>query len=215
VTPTTPQRRRGNDERINAARAVAFLDEALSPSPERTRAIMDERARALARTPSRKSAPSDQRDAVIFRLAGERYGIEAPFVREVVRTRHFTRVPSGADLFLGVINLRGEILGVADFCKLLGLPAKSVAELPWLVVLGTSRAEFAVAVETVEDVTLVRVNGLTAGADADTRPKRPFVRGISTDALILLDGGALIDEPRLFAGLPPAATELMREGINQ
>jgi purine-binding chemotaxis protein CheW len=199
--------------RAYVARAAVLMDEALSPSPQRIRAIMDQRARALALVPQQSQAPRDERDAVLFLLGGERYAIETVFVREVIRAAHLTRVPKGADLFPHVTNLRGEILGVIDLHKLLELPSAPPAQLPWLIVLGRTRAEFAIPVEAVEQIRRVRAARRPNAAGWSERPKSPFVGGIAADALILLDGPALLDDRRLYAGRPDAMRDPMREGV--
>ena len=47
-------------------------------------------------------------DYLIFRLAGERFGLPTVVAREVLRLPKLVRVPRVPDAILGVINLRGE-----------------------------------------------------------------------------------------------------------
>jgi purine-binding chemotaxis protein CheW len=173
------------------------MGEALSPSAQRAAAIMDERALALARPPMPPEVRSDQRDALIFRVGSERYAIETCCVREIARMTHIVRLPSGAELFLGVTNLGGEILPVVDLDKLLACSANRPVERPWLIVLGEDRAEFAIAVEAVEQVKAVSF-GRSAGTVRESeRHRSQLVRGLDTDALMLLEGTAMLNDPRL------------------
>lgn len=57
---------------------------------------------------------------VTFRVAGERYAIEAGLVREVVRPLRLTRVPHAPAGLLGLGNLRGAVLPVVSLGALLG-----------------------------------------------------------------------------------------------
>ena len=45
-------------------------------------------------------------------LGNERYGVDISYVDNIVRLQKITRVPKAQDYFLGVINLRGEIIPV-------------------------------------------------------------------------------------------------------
>jgi purine-binding chemotaxis protein CheW len=191
------------------------MDEALSPPPQRVQAIMDERARTLARTPPQPTIGRDERDFVVFLLAGERYAIETRFAHEVIRSAHLARVPTGADMFLGVTNLRGEILGVVDLHKVLGLPAASRAETRWFIVLGESRAEFAVPAEAVEEVKPVRTERIMDPAEWTGPSAHSLVRGVSADGLIFLEGRALLTDQRLFAERTDATRNLLRDGVPQ
>ena len=51
--------------RAGLARAGAALEEALHPSPERARAVLEERARALARVPPERAASAQQEPSLV------------------------------------------------------------------------------------------------------------------------------------------------------
>src|SRR5947209_1803679 len=97
--------------RARLARAAAANEGALRLSPERARAVMDERARALARVPA-ETAAVRALEAVVFELSGERYALETAHVHEVVRLAGLTPLPGAPDYLAGVTNLRGQILAV-------------------------------------------------------------------------------------------------------
>lgn len=57
----------------------------------------------------------DEEQFVIFRLAGEEYGVQIATVQEIVRVPpDLTRVPKAASFMEGVVNLRGTVLPVVD-----------------------------------------------------------------------------------------------------
>lgn len=61
---------------------------------------------------------------MVFRVRGERVAIRAASAREVVEPTTLHRVPHRGDRrFLGLANVRGEILPVADIAELLEMPA--------------------------------------------------------------------------------------------
>ena len=79
--------------RQRLARAGAALEEALHPSPERAHAVLEERARALARAPAARAAEAPGLLVVTFALGGEHYALEARHVREVSRLTDCTPLP--------------------------------------------------------------------------------------------------------------------------
>src|SRR5207302_8831124 len=120
---------------------LAATEEADHLPPDRARALLEERARALARPPA--AAPAgDALQVVAFALANERYGIETRHVREVVRLTDYTPVPGAPDFLLGVMNLRGEVLAVIELRKFLGVATRGVSDLSRVLVVGGDRAEF-------------------------------------------------------------------------
>src|SRR6185312_5009031 len=108
--------------RQQLAKAVAATDEAYRLSPERARAILEERARLLARIPPAPPAVGESLQVVVFRLGDERYALETQYVREVVRLSDYAPLPGAPAFVLGILNLRGEILSVLDLRPFCGVP---------------------------------------------------------------------------------------------
>ena len=189
------------DVRSKLTRAAASSDEALSPSPEVTRAILAERARLLARVPAVPAGASEILSVMIFTLGNERYAVESRFLRGIVRVTDITPVPETPDFFAGVTNVRGEILALVDLRKLFGIAVTGLTDLSRIVVLGLERAELGLLADAVHEVMTLRRDALleppgpVAGIGPDT------LLGITEDALIVLDGEALLADPRLFVGL--------------
>jgi len=95
----------------DAALRAAIATAAGEPS-EQEDAVTDseERARGIA-----ASATDDEEQFVVFRLAGEEYGVPIDTVQEIVRVpEDLTRVPKAAVFMEGVVNLRGTVLPVVD-----------------------------------------------------------------------------------------------------
>jgi len=184
--------------RAGLARAGAALEEALRPSPERARAVLEERTRKLARVPPR---PADQGDgllAVTFVLAGERYALEARYVREVLRLGERTPLPGAPEFVVGVLNLRGEVLAVFDLRPLLGLGAAAPEEGGRVLVLGVDRPEFGLLADAAEEVLTLAERDLFEPPDSVTGPGRQYLRGVTQEALVVLDGAVLLRDGRLF-----------------
>jgi purine-binding chemotaxis protein CheW len=162
---------------------------------DRRREVLDTRARLLARVPDEPPRPGEVLELVGFVLAGERYGIESRFVREVARLTRFTPVPGTPAFVLGVTNLRGEILALFDLRQLLGIVPEGVTDLGRIVVLGEHRREFGLLADAASEVLSVRGASLS---QPETAWGRTYVRGVSPDGLIVLSGQALLGDPQLI-----------------
>jgi purine-binding chemotaxis protein CheW len=68
--------------------------------------------------PSKKG---EQARFLIFRLGKELFGTPLLEVREVVEAQRSRPIPNTAEYFLGVINLRGQLVNVVDLRSRLGL----------------------------------------------------------------------------------------------
>ena len=54
---------------------------------------------------------------IVVNLGDEQYGIDIKYVDNIVRMQKITRVPKTQSFFVGVINLRGEIIPVMSLRK--------------------------------------------------------------------------------------------------
>jgi len=98
---------------------------------------------------------SGRRRWLSFDLAGERYAIDLARIHEVVRLTEMAHVPGATEEMLGLISLRGAILGVLDGRRRLHLDPQLEwdNELRRLVIVSTEAGEqVALLVDAVHDV---------------------------------------------------------------
>ena len=81
---------------------------------------------------------------VRLRVAGEAYAVPVGNVLEVVRPGEVTPVPGSAAGLLGVLNLRGHVLAVADLAQILGLRAAAAPARMLVAESGELRAGFVI-----------------------------------------------------------------------
>ncbi len=150
--------------------------------------ILKERAEALAR---RVSQPSGETlDLLFFAIGDERFAIEARFVLEHSRVADLAPLPNAPEPFVGIVPWRGEPIVAIDIRRLFGAMHVGIADFPRLIIVGEAEAEFAVLVETADEIATVERHTLRATT-------QPFGIGITADACLVLDGRALLDDPRL------------------
>jgi purine-binding chemotaxis protein CheW len=183
--------------RARLATAEQITREALQPSPARSRALLEARARQLAIPPPEPPRPGELLDVAVFALARERYAIETRLLREIVRFADYTPVPGAADFLVGVTNLRGEILPVVDLRRFFGLPDRGLTDQSRVLVLGHDRRDLGVLADDTHDLISVRADAIFAPSPAAPSKGRSYIRGFTEDAVIVLDGEKLLRDPRL------------------
>ena len=166
------------------------LSGATSTAPEQVRAVLEERARALAR-PMGTPARIDEIEAVTFALANERYAIESQYVFEVFRLEDLSPLPGAKPPVFGVTAWRGELLTILDLREALGLSVTGLNDLSRMIVLGEERPAFGILADAVHGlVTLpaAQVREPPEGVAA----KREYLRGVTADAMLVLDAEQLL-----------------------
>lgn len=186
--------------RQRLSRAHAAITELLEPSPERARAIMDERARRLAGARAKQAAPTPALETLGFALGLERYAVESTYVREVVRLVDFTPVPGAPEFLFGITNLRGQVLVLADLRKFFGVRQQGRTDLARVVVLGTDRPELGILADEAHELRSIPLTEIQNPFESVTGIGREYLLGVTKDALIVLDGARLLADPRLFVG---------------
>lgn len=177
----------------------AAVERALTPPPERVARILARRAERLAESAEVRAPAGDRRDVLVFELAGEKVALETRFVGEVVVPRHLSRVPRGPEWLVGVLNLRGRTLPAVDLRRVLGLGAATRGgDAERLLILGEEQSAIAALVEKVQDLLTVDMAGSEARSAA-LELDDSHVLGVTQDALVVLDGAAVLADPQLSA----------------
>lgn len=162
---------------------------------DRARAVLDARARLLARRPAASPA-NDRIEVVTFGLGPERFAIETRYVQEIVRQIDLTPVP-GLPVFVpGVANHRGSILCAIDLRPLIEAPGGGTGNLSWLIVLGATAPELGLLVDGVEHITHIHVTDILPTPSGHDRGPA-LLRGVTADAVLVVDGAELLSDPRL------------------
>jgi purine-binding chemotaxis protein CheW len=166
-------------------------------SPEQAHELLERRARALAQKPSDEESARTL-EVLCFKLAGERYAIDTRSVLQVQALGDLTRMPDAPEHLLGVTNLRGQVLPVFDLRALLGVARPPLCDMTRLLVLGESEAELGILADVAEEISALDPAQLLSPSQPLHGLERACVRGVTRDALVVLDGAALLCDRRLF-----------------
>lgn len=126
-------------------------------------AILQDRARHLARIPS-DDGSAGQQTLVVVSLGAELFGLDVACVREFAQLRGCTPIPCCPPHIAGNMNLRGDILTLIDLRPVLGLT--TAAALRELVVAQVGQLRFGLLVSAAVDVANIAIADISAvGAD--------------------------------------------------
>ncbi|HUY98062.1 MAG TPA: chemotaxis protein CheW [Verrucomicrobiae bacterium] len=155
------------------------------------RGLLAERAAQLARP---AAAPDEPTVALLsFTVNHTRCALELACVREVLPGGLAARLPTGRHLLGWIVNVRGELLAVADTARVLDPSAPPGAGGGPVVVVGGPGAPLGLAIDGPADL----VQATTLLPPPPTGHAAPL-SGATSDGLVVIDAAALLADPRLF-----------------
>lgn len=164
---------------------------------DRVQRILEERARALAKPPAKRTEHG-RVDVLVVRVGAESYGIGIEHVREVRPLEGLTPVPNLPPMWAGLVNLRGVLHPVLDMGRYLGLEAADGGEERQVVLVASATATVGLAVSEVVGLRSLPAAEIRPPVETDPDAAKGLVTGVTADMLLLLDGQALLGDPRLM-----------------
>ncbi len=132
---------------------------------------------------------------VVFGLEERRYGLPLELVERVVRIVEITPLPKAPDIVLGVVNVQGRVIAVANVRKRFGLSERELRLSDQLIIARTPRRPVALVVDAVSAV-VEYAEGQAAAAQAIV-PGTDYIAGV----VKLADGMVLIQDLGRFLSL--------------
>ena len=131
--------------------------------------------------------------ACVFSLAGQSFAIDVTQVREVAIFEDWTTVPLAPPHLVGVANLRGDVVPIADARAVLGLPARRGARKLSTLIVEADGFEVALVIDG--DVSLEAFGGIRAPDESIPHPNARWALGFLADGerlVPLVDPGGLL-----------------------
>lgn len=169
--------------------------------------VLRRRAAALARVPKTVNL-REATHAVVFQLADESYAIEAHVVLQVHVLRELTPLAGARPPLFGITHWRGGVLTILDLRDQLGVRARGVTDLSRVVVIDGDRQPFGILADAARDfidLAETRVRPLPA----DEAAARPLLRGMTDEAVLVMDTAALLKAGNLVGTGPQNGTRRM------
>jgi len=107
----------------------------------------------------------DEEQMVVFKLAGEQYGVRITQVQEINRLSKITKVPRAPKFVEGVVNLRGEVIPLIDLRKRFEIEEKEYNEFTRIIVSDINNKKIGIIVDEVLEVLRVPKKSLEEAPD--------------------------------------------------
>jgi len=132
-----------------------------------------------------------------FRLGTGEYAIPLLKVREVISIPDTTPIPRAPEHFLGLMNLRGQVISVIDLRKKLKLPlTKDRSSEEAVIIVGISGVHVGVVVDAITRVIAFSDSQIDDVPASGSQVNAEFIQGIfqkETSLVILMNIGKILD----------------------
>ena len=87
-----------------------------------------------------------------FSLGTEHYGVPLLTVREVISKPETTIIPNAPSYFVGIMNLRGQVISVVDLRKKLSIKAKTENAEEAVIIVQVENIQVGLVVDSIDRV---------------------------------------------------------------
>lgn len=141
---------------------------------------------------------NDTKQYIMVKFDNEQYGIDIAYIDNIVRLQPITRVPHTQEYFLGIINLRGEIIPVMSMRRKFDLPDKENTNTSRILIIKyEGNAKIGMLVDEVKEVVTLSENDVEKISSDAPDSNRGYLAGVGkyNDTLItLLNIGVIIND---------------------
>lgn len=135
---------------------------------------------------------------IVVQIGNEKYGMDIGYVDNIIRMQKITRVPKAQSYFMGIINLRGEIVSVMSVRKKMGLEDDVFTNASRIIILKIEeKGLIGVIVDEVCEVVTLNDSEIEPVTQNTKDGKELFINGIGKkgDTLIsLFEIGAIVED---------------------
>ena len=134
---------------------------------------------------------------VVF-IGNEQYGLDISYVDNIVRMCKITRVPKAPAHYIGVINLRGEIVPLMSLRRKMNLEDDVFTDITRIIILKTEEQGLVgIVVDEVKEVIALAEDEIDRNTQNSQSDKTQYINGIGKngDELIsILEISSILDE---------------------
>ena len=139
---------------------------------------------------------------IVVKLGDEQYGIDISYVDNIVRMQRITRVPKAQNCYVGVINLRGEVVPIMSLRRKFGLSDDEYQSTTRIIIIRSEEDQSMIGfiVDEVQEVINLDPNRIEKPTFKLDDEKASFLVGIGKkedDSLVsLLDIIAVVENKK-------------------
>ncbi len=131
-----------------------------------------------------------------FDLGNERYAIKLLSVKEVIPLPETTSLPNSPSHYIGIMNLRGQIISIIDLRKKLGLKPKTEDLEEAVIIVEFDGVGIGVVVDSINKVLNLSGDDLTEVPEIDSQVNAKYIQGVyqgKDNLTIMLDLGSILN----------------------
>ena len=143
----------------------------------------------------KKNSASELNRFIEFSLANEDYAIPLLMVREVISVPDTTPIPKSPPHFLGIMNLRGQVISVVDLRKKLKVEARQDKEEA-VIIVDIGGMNIGVVVDSINKVLAFSSDEVSDMPEIENQINTHFIFGVykkEKSLTILLDIAKVLD----------------------
>lgn len=144
-----------------------------------------------------------------FALGGEKYAIPLLSVKEVIAVPQITPLPFSPPYFLGIMNLRGQIISVIDLRKKMEIQPAASGE-PAVVICDLEDLSIGLIVDSVDSVLAPDAADVSDGTEIQGTERSASILGIyrrKNELILFLDLHRILDAEDRHAANQAAQTK--------
>ena len=135
---------------------------------------------------------------IVVSIGNEQYGLDISYVDNIVRMCRITRVPKAPAHYIGVINLRGEIVPLMSLRRKMNLEDDVFTDITRIIILKTEEQGLVgIVVDEVKEVIALAEDEIDRNTQNSQSDKTQYINGIGKngDELIsILEISSILDE---------------------
>lgn len=114
---------------------------------------------------------------LVFRLGNEEYALPLLSVKEVIALPETTKVPHSPHHFLGIMNLRGQVISILDLRAKLGITSKNSAETG-VIICDLNPYCLGVVVDSINAVITPKPESLTEKPEIHNDHRSDYIKSV-------------------------------------
>ena len=135
---------------------------------------------------------------IVVSIGNEQYGLDISYVDNIMRMCKITRVPKAPAHYIGVINLRGEIVPLMSLRRKMNLEDDVFTDITRIIILKTEEQGLVgIVVDEVKEVIALAEDEIDRNTQNSQSDKTQYINGIGKngDELIsILEISSILDE---------------------
>lgn len=146
-------------------------------------------------TKMKKSQTSELNRFIEFSLGAEDYAIPLLMVREVISVPDTTPIPKSPPHFLGIMNLRGQVISIVDLRKKLKVDVKTNKEEA-VIIVDIGGMNIGVVVDSINKVLAFSSEDVSEMPEVESQNNTQYIFGVykkEHSLTILLDIAKVLD----------------------